>query len=106
MTSIMDQIRALDDQRTRLLEGAKSEALGLANKAIEGLNALGFNYRLVESGRRSSGERKGTRQVKDAPCPVCGFKTNPPHDGRAHRAQKPKKPFTAAELSERGYEKA
>jgi hypothetical protein len=101
----MDQIRALDDQRAKLLEGAKSEALDLANKAIQGLNALGFNYRLVETGRRSGGERKGTRQIKDGPCPVCGFKTIPPHDGRAHRAQKSKKAFTATELSARGYEK-
>jgi hypothetical protein len=103
--SIMDQIRALDEQKNKLLEGAKSEAMEAVNSALTKLNALGFSYRIT-GGKRSGGSQKGTRQMKAAACPVCGFKTEPPHDGRAHRGQKDKKPFTAAELRERGYERA
>ena len=58
------------------------------------------------SGARGGSSRKGTRRVKDAACPICGFKTIPPHDGRAHRSQSPKKPFTADELAARGFRKA
>jgi len=106
MASVIDQIRALDEQKAKLLDGAKSEALGAAQQAIEALNSLGFNYRLIEGSRRSSGDRKGTRKVSGGPCPICGFKTTPAHDGRAHPAQETKEPFTAAELNERGYERA
>jgi hypothetical protein len=92
------------------LEGAKAEALEQAEKAVAQLNELGFNYRLVEGNearapRASEAEAGIKRQQKDAPCPICGFKTSPRHDGRAHRTQEPKKPFTAAELKEKGFEK-
>jgi hypothetical protein len=33
-------------------------------------------------------------------CPICGTTVN--HDGRAHKSQKKKKPFTAAELEALG----
>ena len=36
---------------------------------------------------------------------ITGFKTDPPHDGRNHRQQKTKKPFTADELAERKMKK-
>jgi hypothetical protein len=108
--SVLEELKALDEQRAKLLEGAKAEALEKAQKAIADLNALGFRYRLVDGTQesaaraaRATGEVK--RQQKDAPCPVCQFKTAPIHDGRAHRTQNPKKPFTAAELAERGLEK-
>ena len=69
---------------------------------------LGFNYRLVEgsTGSRSSageGSRKGTRQVNaERPCPICNFRTDPPHDARRHRGQDDKRPFTAEELRHLG----
>lgn len=100
-TSVLDRLKALDEERRTLMEGAKEEALSVAQKAIEGLNALGFNYRLSEGGTRrsSGGERKGTRQVNaERPCPICGFRTEPPHDARRHRSQDPKRPFTDEEL--------
>jgi hypothetical protein len=111
-TSVLEKLKALDEQRAKLLEGAKAEALEQAQKAVAQLNQLGFRYRLVEetqirstrpSKSLATGEIK--RQQKDAPCPICGFKTNPLHDRRAHRSQERKKPFTAAELKERGVEK-
>lgn len=103
----IERIKQLDEERMRLLDHARKEALDKAGRAVDELNALGFNYRLVESGRGGErGSRKGTRRVKDAACPICNFKTVPPHDGRAHRSQSPKKAFTADELSARGFRKA
>ena len=109
--SVLDKIKALDEERAKLLEDAKNEALEAAHKALAELNALGFNYRLVEGSGTSTarGLRKEhsegeapKRQARDLPCPICEFKTTPRHDGRAHRSQQPKKPFTNAELTERG----
>jgi ribosomal protein L13E len=63
------------------------------------------DYSGARAARKRSG--KGTRSVKSAPCPICKFKTVPPHDARKHRfAQgKNKRPFTAAELSNLGLKK-
>lgn len=111
--SHLDRIRQLDEERGRIMGMAKEEALGRANEAIRALNDLGFNYRLSEgapnrrSTDRAQGSRKGTRQVNaERPCPICGFRTDPPHDARAHRAQGNKKrAFTADELSAKGMRK-
>jgi hypothetical protein len=112
--SVLDKLKALDDQRTKLLEDAKKEALDKAHEAIADLNALGFNYTLVEgsgtsTARRPPRERSESeapkRQARDLPCPICEFRTTPHHDGRAHRSQEPKKPFTEEELVEKGLAK-
>jgi hypothetical protein len=92
------------------LEGAKKEALDNAEKAIAELNELGFNYRLVEGASTARAPRKAAseapkRQARDVPCPICHFKTTPHHDGRMHRSQKTKKPFTVEELMERSLTK-
>jgi hypothetical protein len=107
--NVLDKIRALDDERAKLLDDAKKEALEAAHKAVSDLNELGFNYRLVEgpstsTARRPPRERSDgeARQARDVPCPICEFKTTPHHDGRAHRSQEPKRPFTVEELSEKG----
>jgi hypothetical protein len=42
------------------------------------------------------------RTIKAAACPICEFQTSPPHDGRTHRKQKKKGPFSAPELKEKG----
>lgn len=109
MGNMMDQLRALDEQRRSILSGAKSEAMKAAEAAVAALNSLGFNYRLTENaparGRRKSGARKVSRAIKNRACPVCGFTTSPPHDARSHRGQAEKKPFTAAELSAKGMSK-
>lgn len=112
--STIERIKQLDKERTSLLDTAKKAALAAANEAITGLNALGFKYRLISEGqkaitrKRKSKGRKGTRTVKNAPCPICKFTTVPPHDARKHRfAQgKKKRPFTAAELTKLGLKKA
>ena len=107
MTTVLEKLKALDVQRTQLLEGAKKEALDNAEKAVAELNELGFHYSLVEGEAASPrAPRKASptgikRQPRDVPCPICHFKTTPHHDGRLHRNQKNKKPFTVEELMEK-----
>jgi hypothetical protein len=104
----LQQLKKLDEERTKLLEGAKADALARAEEAINELIALGFAYELAEPARTTA--RKPTTARKgSAPdhhpkgtCPICEYATNPPHDSRSHRAQTRKKPFTDAELSEKG----
>ena len=110
MTTVLEKLKALDAQRATLLEDAKKEALDNAEKAVAELNELGFHYSLVEGASSTStaarAPRKSTsqapkRQARDLPCPICHFKTTPHHDGRLHRSQKTKKPFSVEELMER-----
>lgn len=99
--SLIEQIKALDEKRNALVDTAKGEALKRAEDAVAELVALGFAFRLVEGGDagRQSGEK---RAPVDKPCEICGFKTIPLHDRRAHRAQEPKRAFTADELDAKG----
>jgi hypothetical protein len=110
LTSVLEKLKALDAQRTQLLEGAKKEALENAEKAVAELNELGFHYTLTEGAAVSSSPSRAPRkaaaqapkrQARDLPCPICHFKTTPHHDGRMHRSQKNKKAFTVEELMER-----
>ena len=108
--SAIDRIKELDEERVAIFDQAKEEALEKANEAVAQLNALGLHYRLVNGvepasrpQQKATVAKRGT--VKDAPCSVCEFQTSPPHDARAHRGQKKKKPFTAAELSDKGLTK-
>src|ERR1700733_13291222 len=109
LTTVLEKLKALDAQRAQLLDDAKKEALDNAERAVAELNELGFDYRRVEGAAATSparAPRKATsqapkRQARDLPCPICHFKTSPHHDGRMHRSQKTKKPFTVEELMER-----
>ena len=109
MTSVLEKLKALDAQRAQLLEGAKKEALDNAEKAVAELNELGFHYTLTEGAAspsparapRKASAQAPKRQVRDVPCPICNFKTTPHHDGRMHRSQKSKKPFSVEELMEK-----
>jgi hypothetical protein len=92
------------------LDGAKKEALDKAEKAVAELNELGFHYSITEGASPSFSETRAPRkasseapkrQARDLPCPICRFKTTPHHDGRMHRSQKTKKPFTVEELMEK-----
>jgi hypothetical protein len=106
--SVLDELRALDAKRAELLERAKADALEAAEKCVGTLNELGFHYTLVEGAERAprkAGAEAPKRQARDVPCPICHFKTDPRHDGRAHRSQETKKPFTSAELTKWGYKK-
>jgi hypothetical protein len=110
LTTVLEKLKALDAQRAQLLEGAKKEALDNAEKAVAELNELGFHYTLTEGASvsvstprapRKAASESPKRQARDLPCPICHFKTMPHHDGRMHRAQKSKKPFSVEELMER-----
>jgi hypothetical protein len=103
MSGILEKLRQLDEQRSKILDEAKAEALANARKALDELNSLGFNYALTEEGGGKAKKALGIkRAMKDSPCPICKFKTQPLHDARAHRSQEAKKPFTKAELADRG----
>jgi hypothetical protein len=102
---IHEELKALEEQRIKLVEGAKGKALEKANEAIKELKELGLHYSLTED-ETAKGPRNGVaktgaakRQMKDAPCPICKFQTKPPHDARAHRGQVTKHPFTSEELA-------
>jgi hypothetical protein len=114
LTSVLEKLKALDAQRSELLEGAKKEALDNAEKAVAELNELGFHYALTEAASvsasparaaRKAASQAPKRQARDVPCPICHFKTTPHHDGRMHRAQKTKKAFNVEELMEKGLTK-
>jgi hypothetical protein len=47
--SVLDTLKALDEQRAKVLNEAKSAALRKAQDAIGELSQLGFHYKLVES---------------------------------------------------------
>jgi hypothetical protein len=100
------RIKELDAERTKLIDEAKKEALARAQHAVSDLNALGFRYSLaqISVGRASKEKPKGG--VSGNPCPICGFRTSPPHDRRKHRFSKAKKrPFNAKELTDLGLRK-
>jgi hypothetical protein len=109
--SVLEKLKALDAQRAQLLDDAKKEALDNAEKAVAELNELGFHYSLTAGASTTArAPRKTTSQVlkrapRDLPCAICHFKTMPHHDGRMHRAQKTKKPFSVEELMEKGLAK-
>jgi DNA repair exonuclease SbcCD ATPase subunit len=100
----IERIKELDAERARLFEQAKEEALLKATQAITDLLALGLDYQLISGGAKlaKTGTEKALRTAKDVPCPVCRFLTIPPHNGRAHKTQKKKTPFSATELKEKG----
>jgi hypothetical protein len=111
LTTVLEKLKALDAQRAQLLDDAKKEALDNAEKAVAELNELGFHYTLTEGAspsfsetrapRKTSQAQAPKRQARDLPCPICHFKTTPHHDGRMHRSQKTKKPFSVEELMEK-----
>jgi hypothetical protein len=102
--SAIQRIKDLDAERASIFDQAKEEALEKAMAAVAELNALGLNYTLTNSAGRQAkaGSAKEKRTIKAAACPICEFQTSPPHDGRTHRSQKKKGPFSAAELKEKG----
>ena len=109
----LQQIKKLEEERAKLLESAKSDALTRAKEAINELTALGFAYELVEPAGRTRPRK--TRTARKAPtpdhhprgmCPICEYTTKPPHDKRSHKSQQKKRPFTADELDQRSLVRA
>lgn len=104
----MDQIKRLQEQISSLQLEARDQLIAQANQAIQDLNRMGFDYRLVQGSGRGRSAGKATRQSDpNRPCPVCKFRTVPFHDARTHRSQgNNKKAFTADELRELGLKRA
>ena len=101
------QIEKLDEERAKLLESAKADALARAEEAVIELAALGFDYELVEPAREKARKTRTARKVlapdhhPKGTCPICEYATKPPHDKRSHKSQQKKRPFTADELHQR-----
>ena len=64
--SVLQQLKKLDDERNKLIAGAKAEAMDEVNKALAELNALGFNYRVVGGG----GTQAEGRNSHSKRCPL------------------------------------
>jgi hypothetical protein len=103
----LQQIKKLDEERAKLLESAKADALARAEEAINELTALGFDYEIVEPASETARKTRTARRAS-APdhhpkgiCPTCEYATKPPHDKRSHKSQQKKRPFTADELHQR-----
>ena len=66
----IQRIKELDQERATLFEEAKEEALRRAKQAVEDLNALGLNYRLVAgttpAGSKSAGKKRPETVQADA----------------------------------------
>jgi hypothetical protein len=62
----IQRIKELDQERATLFEQAKEEALRRANHAVEDLNALGLNYRLV-MGAAPAGKAAGNKSPGKKP---------------------------------------
>jgi hypothetical protein len=108
--SAIEEIKELKAQLESKTEKAKAEALNRASDAISFLRELGMDNDTIlkDLGFRGRGKAKESREgaaPKDEPCPICNFRTDPPHDGRTHRGQTKKKPFTAEELEMKGLTK-
>lgn len=68
-TNYADQIMELEAQKQAIMTKAKTEYLTAAQKAVEDLNNLGFNYKLVEGGgsaarNTSNGTDRATRSPR------------------------------------------
>lgn len=62
--SVLEELKKLDEQRAALLSKAKQEALNAIEHNIRALNALGFNYRLVQDGEAPNALRQiGSRRT-------------------------------------------
>jgi hypothetical protein len=98
----------LTEARAKLVAGAKEALLARGEQIVVQLRALGFSYKFstTVSSEKPKSHKKGAGQaINHTPrgiCPVCHYSTQPNHDGRSHRWQEAKGPFTAAELAERG----
>jgi len=107
----IDRIKQLEHERDKLFDTAKKEALARVETAVAELNSLGFSYMLEDrtsrAPRKARAKRKSTHQMKNRPCPICKFKTSPPHDARKHRFTqgKKKRPYTSKELADLGLKK-
>lgn len=91
------------------IKGIGEHVWDIGNKAVAHLG-LPVLREGKKAGRTRAPKSEGTKRTRtsnpDKECPICNFKTVPAHDGRKHRSQSEKKPFTAEELHSMGMERA
>jgi DNA-binding protein H-NS len=76
-----------------------------SGKKVEDFLIAGSAASKVIGRKKANGATVKAKGSKVVACPICHFQTTPPHDGRTHRNQKKKAPFSAAELTEKGLTK-
>ena len=76
-----------------------------SSKKIEDFLIVGSAASKANGRKATKGAPAKAKRAKAVACPICEFQTTPPHDGRTHRNQKKKAPFSAAELTEKGLTK-
>jgi hypothetical protein len=108
--SAIEEIKELKAQLESKTERAKAEAFDKASEAIGFLRELAMdNVTILKElglrGRAKTQESREGSAPKDEPCSICNFRTDPRHDGRSHRGQTKKRPFTADELEKMGLTK-
>jgi hypothetical protein len=108
--SVIDEIKELRAMIESKTGHAKTEALETARDAINFLRELGIDNDTILKdlgfrARIKTPKEKAKSNEKtvpgDEPCPICHFQTDPPHNGRSHRGQAKKRPFTPEELEEK-----
>ena len=92
----LQQIKKLDEERAKLLESAKSDALARAKEAINELTALGFDYELVEPAKETARKTRTVRKrmvpdhhPKGTYATVRSSEASPRHSFATHLLEEP-----------------
>ena len=76
-----------------------------SGKKVEDFLISGSAESKANGRKKANGATVKAKRAQAEVCPICDFQTAPPHDGRTHRSQKKKAPFSAAELTDKGLAK-
>jgi DNA-binding protein H-NS len=76
-----------------------------SGKKVEDFLITGSAESKTNGRKKANGATVKAKPAQAEVCPICAFQTTPPHDGRTHRSQKKKAPFSVAELTDKGLAK-
>ena len=76
-----------------------------SGKKLEDFLIPGAAASKANGGKKAKSATVKAKPAKAETCPICDFQTTPSHDGRTHRNQKKKAPFSAEELKDKGLAK-
>lgn len=65
--SLLRQLKELDQKRQKLVKGAHDAALAMAQRAVDDVNALGFEYRIVSASSGAAEVKKAAASASAAP---------------------------------------
>ena len=101
--SALERVLKIDADRKKLIDEAKDIALKQVSDAVDQLNSLGFDYRVVAGAPVNTPRvsRPAARVASATPhCSICDVDG---HDARSHKSQgRAKRLFTAHELAALG----